>query len=84
MTALSVPGVRAGVVASAVVGLVTLTPVAATPPIVAVAPATKPVPVITIAVPPAAGPESGATLVTVGAGPAPVVIRPIREARCIP
>ena len=41
---------------------------AAVPPIVTVAPATNPVPVMVRGVPPAAGPEFGETLVTVGAG----------------
>ena len=39
-----------------------------TPPIVTVAPAAKPVPVMTIAVPPAVVPEVGLTEATVGAG----------------
>ncbi len=46
----------------------TVTPVAAVPPSVSVAPVTKLVPVTVIAVPPAIGPLAGATLVTVGAG----------------
>ena len=46
-----------------VVLLTTVTPVAAVPPMVTVAPAAKFVPVIVTAVPPAIGPEVGATLV---------------------
>ena len=42
--------------------------VAAVPPRPTVAPARKPVPVTVIGVPPAAVPDMGATLVTVGAG----------------
>ena len=44
----------------------TLTPVAAIPPTVAVAPVMKPLPVIVIAVPPAVGPDAGDTPVTAG------------------
>ena len=53
-----------------VVALTTLTPVAALPPTVTVAPAAKFVPVIVTAVPPAVGPDAGATPLTAGAGPA--------------
>ena len=53
-------------VAVIVVELVTLTPVAATPPIVTVAPETKFVPVIVIAVPPDVEPKAGETPVTTG------------------
>ena len=60
----------AGVVAVMLVALATVTPVAATPPMVTLAPATKPVPVIVMLVPPATVPEVGAALVTVGAAAA--------------
>ena len=56
----------AGVVAVIEVLLTTVTPVAAVPPKVTVAPAAKFVPVIVTAVPPATGPPFGDTLVTVG------------------
>ena len=55
-----------GVVAVIVVELVTLTPVAALPPMVTVAPLTKFVPVMVTLVPPAIGPELGDIAVTVG------------------
>jgi hypothetical protein len=61
------PIVPAGVTAVIEVGLTTLTPVAATPPIVTVTPLTKPVPVIVTEVPPAIGPKVGDILVTVTA-----------------
>jgi hypothetical protein len=60
----------AGVVAVMLVALATETPVAVTPPMVTVAPATKPVPVIVMLVPPPTLPEVGAALVTVGAAAA--------------
>ena len=63
-----VPAACAGVVALICVLLMTLTPVAAAPPTVTVAVASKFVPVIVIAVPPAVGPDVGLTPVTVGAG----------------
>jgi len=56
----------AGVTALIVVLLTTFTAVAALVPTVTVAPTVKPVPVIVMAVPPAAGPDAGATLVTEG------------------
>ena len=62
------PAGCAGVVALICVALTTLTPVAADPPTVAVAPAAKPVPVIVIGVPPAVGPDVGLTALTVGGG----------------
>src|SRR3989442_11244625 len=65
---LTAPAACAGVVAVIVVLLTTLTPVAALPPTLTVTPATKFAPVIVTAVPPAVGPEDGATLLTVGAG----------------
>ena len=46
----------------------TVTPVAAVPPKLTVAPARKPVPVIVTAVPPLAVPELGEIVLTVGAG----------------
>jgi hypothetical protein len=61
------PAACAGVVAVIVVLFVTTTFVAAVPPNVTVAPETKFVPVIVTAVPPAAGPLFGATLLTDGA-----------------
>ena len=48
--------------------LTTVTPVAAVPPRLTVAPARNPVPVIVTGVPPLAGPELGAIELTVGAG----------------
>src|SRR5450432_449786 len=67
VTSLSVPGVRAGTVAATCSPSGTETPVAATPPIVTVAPETKFVPVITAAVPPEARPDEGAIDETTGA-----------------
>jgi len=67
---LAAPAACGGVVAVMVVLLTTVTPVAASPPTLTVAPAANPVPVIVIAVPPAIGPDAGATLPTVGAGAA--------------
>jgi hypothetical protein len=55
------------VVAVIVVLFTTVTPVAAVPPKVTVAPAAKFVPVMVTAVPPAGGPLLGLTLLTVGA-----------------
>jgi hypothetical protein len=67
MTAtVTAPAAWAGVVAVMVVLFTTVTPVAAVPPNVTVAPAAKFVPVIVTAVPPAGGPLLGLTLVTVG------------------
>ena len=63
------PAACAGVVALIVVLLTTLTPVAALPSKLTVAPDTKFAPVIVAAVPPVVGPDVGATLLTVGAGP---------------
>ena len=65
-TTSAVPAACAGVVAVSWVALTTLRPVAEVPPTVTVALASKPVPVIVIAVPPAAGPEVGLTALTVG------------------
>jgi hypothetical protein len=64
---LTEPAACAGVVAVIDAAFTTTTLVAALPPIVTVAPAPKPVPVIVTAVPPAAGPLVGAMPVTVGA-----------------
>jgi hypothetical protein len=61
------PASPAGVVAVIVVLFTTVTPVAAVPPTVTVAPAVKFVPVIVIVVPPAVVPLLGDTPVTVGA-----------------
>src|SRR3989442_14644373 len=63
-----VPAACVGVVALICVLLMTLTPVAAAPPTVTVAVASKFVPLIVIAVPPVVGPEVGLTPVTVGGG----------------
>ncbi len=63
------PGAWAGVVAVIVVALTTLTPAAAVPPKVTLAPLTKFVPVMVTAVKPVSMPLLGATLVTVGAQP---------------
>jgi len=60
------PALPAGVVAVIVVLFTIVTPVAAVPPNVTVAPAAKFVPVIVTAVPPATGPLFGLTLLTVG------------------
>ena len=60
------PALPAGVVAVMLVPLKTTTFVAAVPPNVTVAPVAKFVPVIVTAVPPAAGPLFGDTLLTVG------------------
>ena len=68
-SALITPGVVSGrVVAVIDVLFTTVTPVAAVPPRLTVAPVKKPVPVIVMAVPPAVLPEAGAMPVTVGAG----------------
>jgi hypothetical protein len=67
-TTLTAPAAWAGVVAVREVLLTTVTPVAAVPPKLTVAPVAKLVPVIVTAVPPAVGPLVGATPVTVGAG----------------
>ena len=61
------PAEPVGVVAVIEVELTHVTPVAAAPPIVTVAPDTKPVPVIVIATPPASVPLDGDTEITVGA-----------------
>src|SRR5262249_41081923 len=63
------PAAPAGVVAVICVPLTTTTFVAAAPANVTVAPLTKFVPVMVTAVPPAAGPLLGVTLLTVGTGP---------------
>jgi hypothetical protein len=66
-TMLPAPAVCAGVVAVIEILLATLTPVAAVPPIVTVAPDKKPDPLIVTAVPPAVVPDVGEIEVTVGA-----------------
>jgi hypothetical protein len=60
------PAVPAGVTAVTVVGLTTVTPVAATPPTVTDVAALRFVPVSVIAVPPDVGPEPGDTDASVG------------------
>ena len=67
-TTLTAPAACAAVVAVIEVLLTTVTPVAAVPPRLTVAPARKPVPVIVTEVPPAAGPVLGVIEVIVGAG----------------
>src|SRR6266849_6854310 len=67
-TTFTAPAACAAVVAVICVALTTTTFVAPVPPNVAVAPVTKFVPVMVIAVPPAAAPLLGLTLPTVGAG----------------
>src|SRR6059036_2923191 len=62
------PAAWAGVVAASCVALTNETPVAAAPPTVTVAVASKSVPVMVMAVPPAVGPDVGLTAVTVGGG----------------
>jgi hypothetical protein len=68
-TTLTAPAPWAGVVAVIEVLLTTVTPVAAVPPRLTVAPARKFVPVIVTAVPPLTDPEFGDREETVGAGP---------------
>lgn len=62
------PAAWAGVVAVIDVLLTSVTPVAALPPRLTLAPARKPVPVIVTVVPPLMLPELGVTETTVGAG----------------
>ena len=62
------PVVPDGVVAVILVELTTMTFVAAVPPMVTVAPVTKPVPVMVTPVPPAKGPLPGEIDVTDGGG----------------
>jgi hypothetical protein len=56
------------VVAVIAVLLVIFTPVAGVPPKLTVAPARNPVPAMLITVPPAVVPDTGETVLTVGAG----------------
>jgi hypothetical protein len=63
----TVAGARGPVVAVMLDELVTLTPVAETPPIVTVAPARKLDPPMVTSVPPAVGPEESEMPVTLGA-----------------
>src|SRR5512140_1095494 len=71
------PSACAPVVAVIVVAFTTVTPVAATPPIVTDAPPAKPVPVIVTPVPPAAGPVFGEMAVTTGPATVPKqLVRP--------
>jgi hypothetical protein len=67
-TTLTVPVACAGVTAVSDVPFVTLTLVAAVPPMETLAPARNPVPDMVTEVPPLALPEFGVTEVTVGAG----------------
>ena len=67
-TTLTAPAACAGVVAVRLVLLTKLTPVAAAPPKLTVAPDTKLVPVMVTAVPPTVEPLPGATAVTLGGG----------------
>jgi hypothetical protein len=60
------PAACAGVVAVIEVPLTTVIPAALFPPIVTVAPETKPVPVIVTEVPPETGPTLGLMAVTAG------------------
>ena len=62
------PAACAGVLAVMLVALTTVTPVAAVPPRLTVAPVKKPVPVMVTAVPPLVVPVAGDIAVTVGAG----------------
>ena len=64
---MTAPAAWAGVAAVIEVLLATVTPVAAVPPKLTVAPETKFVPVTVTAVPPATGPLAGVTDVTLGA-----------------
>ena len=74
VAASSAPAACAGVVAVIEVLFTTVTPVAAVPPSLTVAPARKPVPVRVTAVPPLAVPVLGVIEVTVGAGLATVKV----------
>ena len=65
---LAVPAVPAGVIAVIEVGLTTVTPVAAVPPMVTLVAPVKPAPEIVTLVPPRVVPVAGAMDVTVGAG----------------
>ena len=67
-TTLTAPAACAAVVAVIDVLFTTVTPVAAVPPRLTVAPAKNPVPVMVTGVPPAVVPEVGEIAVTVGAG----------------
>ena len=67
-TTLTAPAACAGLVAVIDVEFTTVTPVAAVPPRLTVAPARKPVPVIVIGVPPVVVPDVGEIELIVGAG----------------
>ncbi len=67
-TTLTAPAAWVGVVALMDVLLTTVTPVAAVPPRLTVAPDRKPVPVMVTAVPPLALPVLGMIALTVGGG----------------
>jgi len=73
-TIFTVPTVCAGVVAVIVLAFMTLTFVAATPPIVTVAPFWKFAPVIVTFVPPATLPVVGDTAVRLGGGGTTVIV----------
>ena len=66
-TTLAVPAACAGAVAMMVVGLTTVMPVAAAPPMVTAVAPVNPVPVMLTDVPPTVGPDAGEIAVTVGA-----------------
>jgi len=68
ITTFTVPAAWAGVIAETVVGLITVTPVAAVPPMVTAVAPIRPVPVIVTPVPPAIGPVEGVMLVKIGRG----------------
>src|SRR5262249_29661253 len=79
----SAPAACCAVVAVIVVLEATTTLEAAVPPMVSVAPATKPVPVTVMLVPPSAGPVAGDRLVTVGAGSGLYVKAPASAPDCV-
>lgn len=72
-TTSTIPAACAAVVAVIEVLLTTVTPVAAAPPRLTVAPGRKPVPVMLTAVPPPRDPALGEIAITVGAGLDPIV-----------
>src|SRR2546426_334346 len=69
------PAVPAGVFAVNVVGLTKPTPVAALPPMVTVAPLTKLLPLMVMAVPPLVLPQLGVTDTTTGGGITPTLVK---------
>jgi len=82
-TTSTVAAACAAVVAVIKVAFTTVTPVAAVPPRLTVAPARNPVPVIVTAVPPLVVPEMGDIPVRVGAGLEPPSPLPLNVAICI-